>query len=305
MTEFIQRHIGITETEQAQMLKDLGLSSLDELVRQVVPDSILLRGDTNLPEPCSEQQALEELKEIAEHNIVRRSLIGQGYYGTITPSVILRNVFENPAWYTSYTPYQAEISQGRLEALFNYQTLVTELTGLPVANASLLDEGTAAAEAMILAYNNSKSQNKFIVDKDIFPQTLAVLQTRAEPLGIVIQQIDFSGSIELFDFEDAFGLIVQLPNNKGRLKNPDTLIRVADVYKCMKIVIVDPDDENPDDFLRQTAEALKMGGNKCVVIRGHGAYCVGEDLDDAWANAAMLEHSMKIVLLARQANLKI
>ena len=240
MTEFIQRHIGITETEQAQMLKDLGLSSLDELVRQVVPDSILLRGDNNLPEPCSEQQALEELKEIAEHNIVRRSLIGQGYYGTITPSVILRNVFENPAWYTSYTPYQAEISQGRLEALFNYQTLITELTGLPVANASLLDEGTAAAEAMILAYNNSKSQNKFIVDKDIFPQTLAVLQTRAEPLGIVIQQIDFSGSIELFDFEDAFGLIVQLPNNKGRLKNPDTLIRVADVYKCMKIAIVDP-----------------------------------------------------------------
>jgi len=167
-------------------------------------------------------------------------LIGQGYYGTITPSVILRNVFENPAWYTSYTPYQAEISQGRLEALFNYQTLITELTGLPVANASLLDEGTAAAEAMILAYNSSKDQNIFIVDKDIFPQTLAVLQTRAEPLGIIIQQIDFSGSIELIEFEKAFGIIVQLPNNKGRLKNPDALVRVADVYKCIKIAIVDP-----------------------------------------------------------------
>ena len=240
MTEFIQRHIGITETEQAQMLKDLGLSSLEELVREVVPTSILLRGDNNLPEPCSEQQALEELKEIAEHNIVKRTLIGQGYYGTITPSVILRNVFENPAWYTSYTPYQAEISQGRLEALFNYQTLITELTGLPVANASLLDEGTAAAEAMILAYNSSKDQNIFIVDKDIFPQTLAVLQTRAEPLGIIIQQIDFSGSIELIEFEKAFGIIVQLPNNKGRLKNPDALVRVADVYKCIKIAIVDP-----------------------------------------------------------------
>ena len=240
MTEFIQRHIGITEIEQAQMLKDLGLSSLEELVREVVPTSILLRGDNNLPEPCSEQQALEELKEIAEHNIVKRTLIGQGYYGTITPSVILRNVFENPAWYTSYTPYQAEISQGRLEALFNYQTLITELTGLPVANASLLDEGTAAAEAMILAYNSSKDQNIFIVDKDIFPQTLAVLQTRAEPLGIIIQQIDFSGSIELIEFEKAFGLIVQLPNNKGRLKNPDALVRVADVYKCIKIAIVDP-----------------------------------------------------------------
>ena len=240
MTEFIQRHIGITETEQAQMLEDLGLSSLEELVREVVPTSILLRGDDNLPEPCSEQQALEELKEIAEHNIVRRTLIGQGYYGTITPPVILRNVFENPAWYTSYTPYQAEISQGRLEALFNYQTLITELTGLPVANASLLDEGTAAAEAMILAYNNSKDKNILIVDKDIFPQTLEVLQTRAEPLGIIIQQMDLNDSIPLIEFEKAFGIIVQLPNNKGQLKNPDALIRVADVYKCMKIAIVDP-----------------------------------------------------------------
>ena len=132
MTEFISRHIGPTEEEQTQMLDDLGLSSLDELVRQVVPDSILLRGDDSLPEPCSEEEALRELKEIAGHNSVKRSLIGQGYYGTIVPPVIQRNVFENPAWYTSYTPYQAEISQGRLEALFNYQTLITELTGLPI-----------------------------------------------------------------------------------------------------------------------------------------------------------------------------
>ena len=213
MSDFIQRHIGPTTQEQTQMLNDLGLSTIEELVREVVPTSILLRGDDDLPEPCSEQQALEELKEIANHNVVRRTLIGQGYYSTITPPVILRNVFENPAWYTSYTPYQAEISQGRLEALFNYQTLVTELTGLSVANASLLDEGTAAAEAMILAYNSSKNKNTFIVDKDIFPQTLAVLQTRAEPLGIVIQQMDLSSSIPLTEFEKAFGLIVQLPNN--------------------------------------------------------------------------------------------
>ena len=200
MTEFIQRHIGITETEQTQMLNDLGLSSLEELVREVVPTSILLRGDDNLPEPCSEQQALEELKEIAEHNIVRRTLIGQGYYGTITPPVILRNVFENPAWYTSYTPYQAEISQGRLEALFNYQTLITELTGLPVANASLLDEGTAAAEAMLLAHSQSKKKD-FIVDDKIFPQTLAVLETRAHPLGIKILELDLSGDVPLEDVE--------------------------------------------------------------------------------------------------------
>ena len=138
MSDFIKRHIGPSQDQQTQMLNDLGLSSLDELIRQIVPDSILLRGDDNLPEPCSEQQALTELKDIAQHNVVKRSLIGQGYYGTITPPVIQRNVFENPAWYTSYTPYQAEISQGRLEALFNYQTLITELTGLPVANLSLI-----------------------------------------------------------------------------------------------------------------------------------------------------------------------
>ena len=125
-SEFIQRHIGPSESEQSKMLTDLGLSSIDELVRQIVPDSILLRGDDKLPEGCSEQEALTELKEIAEKNDLKRSLIGQGYYGTITPPVIQRNVFENPAWYTSYTPYQAEISQGRLEALFNYQTLITE-----------------------------------------------------------------------------------------------------------------------------------------------------------------------------------
>ena len=132
-SEFIQRHIGPTQKEQYKMLNDLGVSTIDELIREIVPDSILLRGDNKLPEGCSEHEALAELKDIASYNIVKRSLIGQGYYGTITPPVIQRNVFENPAWYTSYTPYQAEISQGRLEALFNYQTLITELTGLPLS----------------------------------------------------------------------------------------------------------------------------------------------------------------------------
>ncbi|BCV08337.1 MAG: hypothetical protein CM15mL5_1020 [uncultured marine virus] len=213
---------------------------MTNLVRQIVPDSILLRGDNDLPESCSEQQALTELKEIAKNNVVKRSLIGQGYYGTITPPVIQRNVFENPAWYTSYTPYQAEISQGRLEALFNYQTLITELTGLPISNASLLDEGTAAAEAMILAFGASRNKNKFLIDSQIFPQTLAVLETRAKPLGIEIIKLDFDDSIPLVDFENAFGLLVQLPNNQGKLRDPDSLIRVADVYKCLKIAVVDP-----------------------------------------------------------------
>ena len=240
MSEFIQRHIGPSKDEQAEMLTDLGLTSVDELVRQVVPDSILLRGDGRLPEGCSEQEALTELKEIAELNVVKRTLIGQGYYGTITPPVIQRNVFENPAWYTSYTPYQAEISQGRLEALFNYQTLITELTGLPVANASLLDEGTAAAEAMILAYNNSKDKNIFLVDNEVFPQTLKVLETRAKPLGIEIKLVDWYTLTDLEEFDNAFGLVVQLPNNKGSLRDPSALLRIADVYKCMKIAIVDP-----------------------------------------------------------------
>jgi len=240
MSEFIQRHIGPTPEEQSKMLDDLGVSTIDELIRQIVPDSILLRGDSKLPEGCNEQEALTELKEIADRNIVKRSLIGQGYYGTITPSVILRNVFQNPAWYTSYTPYQAEISQGRLEALFNYQTLITELTGLPISNASLLDEGTAAAEAMILAFGASRNKNKFLVDSQVFPQTLAVLETRAKPLGIEVIKLDFDDTIPLVDFESSFGLFVQLPNNHGKLRDPESLIRVADVYKCVKIVAVDP-----------------------------------------------------------------
>ena len=239
MSEFVNRHIGISKKEQTQMLSDLGLSSMDELIRQIVPDSILLRGDYKLPDGCSEQEALTELKEIAQQNIVKRSLIGQGYYGTITPPVILRNVFENPEWYTSYTPYQAEISQGRLEALFNFQTLITELTGLSVANASLLDEGTAAAEAMILAHSSSK-KNIFLVDKEIFPQTLRVLETRAKPLGIEITLIDIEGSIPLEKIDTAFGVLVQLPDNTGKIKQTEALLRIADVYKCMKIAIVDP-----------------------------------------------------------------
>jgi len=240
MSDFFRRHIGPSKDQQTQMLQDLGLSNLDELVRQVVPDSILLRGENNLPKGCHEHQALAELKNIAKANKVKPSLIGQGYYGTITPPVIQRNVLENPAWYTSYTPYQAEISQGRLEALFNYQTLITELTGLPIANASLLDEATAAAEAMLLAYNSTRDKKTVIVDQNIFPQTLAVLETRAKPLDIEIKMLDVFDAVPLIEFDDAFAMIVQLPNKNGQLKYCDALLRVAEVYKCVKIAIVDP-----------------------------------------------------------------
>ena len=238
-SEFVRRHVGPSKEQQTQMLEDLGLSSLDELVRQVVPDSILLRGDSNLPDGCSEHEALAELKQIASKNKIKRSLIGQGYYGTLVPPVIQRNVLENPSWYTSYTPYQAEISQGRLEALFNYQTLVTELTGLPITNASLLDEGTAAAEAMILAYNSSK-KNIFLVDTNVFPQTLKVLHTRANPLGIEIRPLNVYGTVDIEDMDEAFGLLIQMPNNRGRLLKPTGTLQCADAYGVTKIAVVDP-----------------------------------------------------------------
>jgi len=267
MSEFIQRHIGPSESEQRKMLADLGLSTIDELVREIVPDSILLRGDSRLPEGCSEQQALTELKDIASHNIVKRSLIGQGYYGTITPPVIQRNVFENPAWYTSYTPYQAEISQGRLEALFNYQTLITELTGLPVANASLLDEGTAAAEAMLLAHSQSKKKD-FIVDDKLFPQTLEVLQTRAKPLGINIIKIDFDKSIPIAFFTDAFGVIVQLPNSHGNLRHRSGLLRLAEEEAALnRMGFNNNGAENlVKNFVEQGIEFKKDRKNICLGI---------------------------------------
>ena len=237
---FSKRHIGPSESEQKQMLEDLGLSSLDELVRNIVPDSILYREKTTLPKGCDEYKALSELKNIAKANKPKPSLMGQGYYNTVTPSVIKRNVLENPAWYTSYTPYQAEISQGRLESLFNFQTLVTELTGLPIANASLLDEATAAAEAMTLAYNSNSKYNTFLVDSRVFFSTLQVLQTRAEPLGINIVTLDLNAPIPLEEFETAFGFLMQLPNSVGQLKQPNGLMRVCDVHKVVKIAVVDP-----------------------------------------------------------------
>jgi len=148
LTQFSRRHIGISQSELGEMLSAIGVSSLDQLVDETVPDAIRMKGDLRLPAAMDEQQYLTFLKTVASKNQVYRSLIGQGYFGTVTPSVILRNIFANPGWYTQYTPYQAEIAQGRLEALLNFQTMVSELTGLPIANASLLDEGTAAAEAM-------------------------------------------------------------------------------------------------------------------------------------------------------------
>ncbi len=196
--EFARRHIGSNETETRQMLNTIGAKTLEELIDKAIPASIRNPKILRVTEAVSEAEYLELIQEIASKNLVFKNYIGQGYYDTITPSVILRNVFENPGWYTQYTPYQAEISQGRLESLLNFQTMVSDLTGLPLANASLLDEGTAAAEAMIMFFNQKNRDHqhvgvpKFFVDQAIFRQTIDVLATRAEPLGIELVSGDYA-----------------------------------------------------------------------------------------------------------------
>ena len=195
---FAFRHTGPRPEEIPAMLGKIGVSSLDELMEKTIPAAIRLPGKLKLKPGISEQAYFERIREIASHNKLFKTYIGMGYYPTVMPAVIQRNILENPGWYTSYTPYQAEISQGRLEALLNFQTVVLELTGMELANASLLDEGTAAAEAMIMLYNArsretaAKGANSFFADDNIFPQTLDVLKTRAEALGIHIITGDYS-----------------------------------------------------------------------------------------------------------------
>lgn len=216
-TEFQRRHNGPDAADTQAMLQTIGVNSLDELIDQTVPAGIRLAEPLNTPAAISEFEYLNELKTVAAKNKLYKTYIGQGYYGTITPSVILRNVFENPGWYTQYTPYQAEISQGRLESLLNFQTMVTDLTGLPLANASLLDEATAAAEAMnMLFHNGDTTKNKFFVDANVFPQTKDLLQTRATPINIEIVIGDYKTA--LLD-DTYFGAIVQYPNNLGSIED--------------------------------------------------------------------------------------
>jgi len=225
--EFKQRHIGPSANEEKEMLKTIGVKNLKELVTKTVPENIMSSGDLKLPVAMSEASYLNHIKEIGSRNIVAKNFIGQGYYGTYTPSVILRNIFENPGWYTQYTPYQAEIAQGRLESLLNFQTMVCDLTGLPIANASLLDEATAAAEAMTMFFNTVNKQDaiekpKFFVDKECFPQTIDLLFTRAAPIGIEI----IIGDAETSSIDNGFfGALIQYPNDKGHLKDPRSFIK--------------------------------------------------------------------------------
>lgn len=233
--EFIGRHIGPNDAEQAEMLKVVGADSLDVLVEQIVPANILLKDNLDLEAPATESDILAELREIAENNQVFRSYIGQGYYGTHTPNVILRNILENPAWYTAYTPYQPEISQGRLEALLNFQTMITDLTGLDIANASLLDEGTAAAEAMTLARRSSKAKtNVFFVSKHAHPQTIEVVRTRAEPLGLEVVVGD-----EAAGLPECFGVLLQYPQSLGSVEDYSAIAEQAHAQGAIVVAAAD------------------------------------------------------------------
>src|SRR5258706_2876195 len=190
---FAGRHIGPSADEQRRMLDAVGYGSIEELMDAAIPEVIRWHGTLDLPPAATEAEVLAELRVLAERNTVKVSMIGLGYYGTYTPGVIRRNVLESPAWYTAYTPYQPEISQVRLEALLNFQTMITDLTGLATANASMLDEATAAAEGMTLARRASKSaSNVYLVDADTLPQTVAVIQTRADPLGLDVRVLDLT-----------------------------------------------------------------------------------------------------------------
>ena len=242
---FTQRHIGTDADAQSHMLATLGYDSLESLVEAAIPPSIHVDafrkpGDSILPPAATEREAITELRALAAQNTVKRSMIGLGYYDTITPAVIKRNVLENPSWYTAYTPYQPEISQGRLEALINFQTMVADLTGLVTANASMLDESTAVVEGMLLARRASKSpSHRFIVDADAFPQTHALLANRARALGIELDILELDETTTAAELGEHFGIFVQYPSASGRVWNPAGVIATAKAQGALAVVAAD------------------------------------------------------------------
>ncbi len=236
--QFQYRHVGPTPAQQQEMLDYVGAKSLTVLMEKALPEAIQYKGGSTLPEPISEDEALARLHEIASKNRITQSFIGQGYFGTRTPGVIKRNVLENPSWYTAYTPYQPEISQGRLEALINFQTVVTDLTGMKTANASMLDESTAVVEAMMVAKRSADSEsNIFFADNDLYPQTKQLLEHRAEPLGIVIRYFDPANISELD--EECFGAVVQYPGGSGRIVDMENLFAKVHEFGGLAIATAD------------------------------------------------------------------
>lgn len=240
-TPFEHRHIGPDQEARAKMLAQVGYGSLDELTAAAVPEVIKSADDLDLPGARTEAEVLDELRALAGRNQVLTSMIGLGYYGTFTPPVVLRNVLENPAWYTAYTPYQPEISQGRLEALLNFQTMVADLTGLPTSGASLLDEGTAAAEAMALSRRVGKNKKGlFLVDADTLPQTVAVVRTRAEPTGVEVVVADLGDGIPAEIAErEINGVLLQYPGASGAVRDLKPVIDQAHELGAVVTVAAD------------------------------------------------------------------
>ena len=316
---FTRRHIGPNTSELEVILKTIGVESIEELLNQTIPDKIRLKKDLNIPEGISEMEFLKEIKKLASLNKNFKTYIGLGYHDTFTPSVIQRNILENPGWYTAYTPYQPEIAQGRLEALLNFQTMVCDLTKMEIANASLLDEGTAAAEAMIMMFNNrSKEQRsfdekKFFVDSNILPQTLSVLQTRAKPLDIEIT----IGDIESISGNNFFGCIIQYPGKEGNLIDIDNLLskiqnddlKIILAVDLMSMVIIEPPSTDKVDVVVGTTQRfgipLGYGGPHAAFFATKEKYKrnipgriigVTKDIDG--------DHSLRMALQTREQHIK-
>ena len=261
---FTRRHIGPNTSELNTILSTINVESVEQLLEQTIPDKIRLKNDLNIPEGISEMEFLKEIKKLSSLNQKFKTYIGIGYHDTFTPSVIQRNILENPGWYTAYTPYQPEIAQGRLEALLNFQTMICDITKMEIANASLLDEGTAAAEAMIMMFNNRSreqkltNQNKFYVDSNIFPQTLAVLSTRANPLDIEL----VIGNINEINENEFFGCIIQYPGKDGKLEKIDNFLesinndnlKVIIAVDLMSIVLIEPPETDKIDVIVGTTQ---------------------------------------------------
>ncbi|MGZ3943140.1 MAG: aminomethyl-transferring glycine dehydrogenase, partial [Bacteroidia bacterium] len=238
--KFVNRHNGPREKEVKEMLAKIGVSSVDELIDQTVPEKIRLKKPLKVGDAMTEFQYTKHLRALAKKNKVFRSYIGLGYYNTIVPAVVQRNVLENPGWYTAYTPYQAEISQGRLEALLNFQTMIMDLSGMPLANASLLDEATAAAEAMFMFHNNrsrnKQNADKFFVSNTCFPQTIDVVKTRAVPVGIEV----VVGDANTISFDDSFfGALIQYPDINGEVHNYKNFVATAHSKEVQVVVASD------------------------------------------------------------------
>ncbi|HMM11400.1 MAG TPA: aminomethyl-transferring glycine dehydrogenase [Bacteroidales bacterium] len=318
--EFLKRHIGPSTREVEMMLAYLGMRDMDHFLYEILPDNIRLQKPLNLPQGMSEHEYLNHLREVASRNQLFKTYIGLGYYNTITPSVIQRNVLENPGWYTAYTPYQAEISQGRLEALLNFQTMVSDLTGLPIANASLLDEATAAAEAMIMFYNARSRQqvkagaNRFFVSDGVFPQTLDVIQMRAEPLGI---EVIVGSFIDARPDSNWFGALLQYPDQYGQLHDNKSLVQelkqagvqVAVAADLLSLVLITPPGEWGADVAVGTTQRfgipLGYGGPHAAFFATTDAYkrsipgrIIGVSKDNRGRNA------LRMALQTREQHIK-